>query len=102
MFSTKYRLVEIADRKRYNPLYEDAEGSICYLAYFKVGERGWFLYEAEDDFFAPAHRLHTSEVQSVELIEDDDGVVIKVNVQTKNATYKFEVYNPEEASDVAS
>lgn len=89
MFNTKYRLVEIADRKRYNPLYEDAEGSICYLAYFKVGERGWFLYEVEDDFFAPAHRMHTSEVQSVEFT-DNGGVIVK----TKNATYKFAVIIP--------
>lgn len=27
---------------------DDMEGSICYLAYFNVGERGWFLYEAND------------------------------------------------------
>lgn len=89
MFDAKYRLTEIADRKRYNPLYEAAEGSVCYLAYFKTGERGWFLYEVDDDFLAPVHRMHTSEVQNVEFTENG-GVIVK----TKNATYKFALIIP--------
>lgn len=48
MYNKKYRLIEIDRSDENKNVRDDMEGSICYLAYFNVGERGWFLYEAND------------------------------------------------------
>lgn len=67
MYDRKYRITSIEQFNRYNPIYRDIEGSLCYPAYLKVGERGWLLYERKD-WIDPVHRVHTSEVKSVEFI----------------------------------
>lgn len=48
-----------------NPAYDGMEGRICYPAYLNVGERGWILYEREDEPSCYPHRLHTSIIQDV-------------------------------------
>lgn len=83
MHSKKYKLVKIEELRRHNPLYDGIEGCTCYLAYLKVGERGWILYQ-KNDYDWP-HRIHTSIVQ--EVIYEDDRVI----VQTENTRFTFEV-----------
>ena len=82
MYSKKYIIKKIEELRRHNPLYDDVEGSICYLAYLKVGERGWFLHhKGEYDW---PHRIHTSIVQEV-LHEGN-----QVTVMTENTRFTFE------------
>lgn len=88
----KYRAIEVDSKKR-RYLHIAVEGSVCYLAYFKVGERGWFLYE-DDDPFSPPHRIHTSEVQEVNLIIDNEDTIVEVI--TENTTYKFKQIQSED------
>ena len=83
MYSKKYILRKIEEFHRHNSIYDDMEGCICYPAYFRVGERGWFLYERE--FERWPHRIHTSIVQEV-LYEND-----QVIVRTENTRFTFEV-----------
>ena len=54
MYNKKYRLTNIIT-ETYNPIHEDLTDKICYLAYFNVGERGWFLYQPNSwfDTFCP-------------------------------------------------
>ena len=83
MYNKKYILKNIEEFRRHNPIYEDVEGSICYLAYLKIGERGWFLHQ-KNDYDWP-HRVHTSIVQ--EVLYDDDRII----VGTENTRFTFEV-----------
>lgn len=80
MYSKKYLLENIEEFNGHNYVYDEAENSTCYLAYLKVGERGWFLYE--DDWFG-CHRMHTSTIQNVEYNDD------KIIVETKNTRLTF-------------
>ena len=81
-YDKKYCLEKIEELNLHNPIYDEIEGATCYLAYLNVGERGWFLHEPKS-WFGSAHRVHTSEVQSVEYI---DGYVI---VETRNTIFTF-------------
>ena len=83
MYSKKYRLEKIEEFNKHNPIYDDIEGSVCYPAYFNVGERGWFLW-VENDWIG-AHRIHTSTVKNVVYAND---VII---VETKNTRFLFRV-----------
>ena len=86
MYDKKYIIEKIEEFNKHNYIYENMEGSICYPAYFKVGEGGWFLYEAEDSLHITAvHRIHTTEIKSVEYIDD---VII---VETQNTRLTFRV-----------
>ena len=82
MYSKKYRLEKIEEFNKHNPVYDDAEGAVCYLAYFNVGERGWFLCDY-DDWFNAVHRIHTSTVKSVEYLDS------QVIVETQNTRFTF-------------
>lgn len=83
MHSKKYRLEKVEEFGRHNPLYEDIAGHVCYLAYLKVGERGWILHhKSEYDW---PHRIHTSVVQAVKYKDD------RVIVMTENTKFTFEV-----------
>ena len=82
MYSKKYILEKVEEFNGHNYIYDDIEGTICFPAYFNVGERGWFLWLA-NDWFARAHRIHTSIIQSVEYIDD---VII---VKTENTRFVF-------------
>jgi hypothetical protein len=82
MYNKKYVLESITEFNKHNPLYDDMEGSTCYLAYFNVGERGWFLWEA-NDWFGDTHRIHTSEVKEVEYRDN------QVVVTTQNTKFVF-------------
>ena len=82
MYNKKYRLEKIEEFNKHNPIYEDAEGSTCYPAYFNVGEEGWFLCEY-DDWFVSMHRIRTSVVQSVEYLED------RIILTTQNTRFTF-------------
>lgn len=84
MYSKKYILKKIEELRRHNPLYDGIEGRICYLAYLKVGERGWILHE-EHEYLWP-HRIHTSVVQKVDYTHDN-----RVIVTTENTRFTFEV-----------
>ena len=86
MYNKKYRLDKVEEFNRHNPIYDDAEGCTCYLAYLNVGERGWFLYE-ENDWFSTPHRIHTSIVKDVEY--NDNQVV----VETQNTRLTFGLIN---------
>ena len=83
MYDKKYRLEKIEEFNHHNPIYDNIEDAACYLAYFKVGERGWFLWLEDFGFKEFAHRIHTSLVQSVEYIDD------MVVVGTENTKLTF-------------
>lgn len=89
-YNKKYRAVSVKTSEP-REVHNNVEGKICYPAYFKVGERGWFLCEMSDVLFpTPVHRIHTSTVQKVEYY--DNGLT----VYTENTTYEFaEVYDDE-------
>lgn len=53
-----------------NPVYDGMQGRVCYPAYLNLGERGWILYEREDEPGCYPHRLHTSIIQEVEYTDD--------------------------------
>lgn len=81
MYNKRYILEKIEEFNHYNLVYENVEGSICYLAYLNIGERGWFLYEDND--WLGCHKIHTSTVQNVEYNDD------KIIVETKNTRLTF-------------
>lgn len=85
MYNKKYRLVSVEEFNRPNPLYLDVKDALCFLVYFNVGERGWFLYELSNDWFDMPHRIHTSVVQSVEYTDK------QVVVVTENTRFVFEL-----------
>lgn len=84
MYDKKYILEEIEEFNGHNDIYDDIKGAVCYPAYFNIGERGWFLWESND--WIKAHRIHTSEVQSVTYIGDE-----KIIVTTKNTRFVFKL-----------
>ena len=86
MYNKKYYLERLEEFGQHNIIYDDIEGSICYLAYLNVGERGWFLYEISD-WFDSAHRIHTSIIKSVEYFND------KIVVETQNTRFTFRLIN---------
>lgn len=83
MYSKKYRIEKIEELNRPNPIYESIEGSLCYPAYFNIGERGWFLYIEDGGWYEYAHRIHTSIIKSVEYIDDT------IIVETQNTRFVF-------------
>lgn len=85
MYNKKYILEKIEEFNEHNYIYDDMEGNVCYLAYFKEGERGWFLHETNglESLFMSAHRIHTSTVENVEYLED------AVIVKTRNTRFTF-------------
>lgn len=87
MYSKKYRIEKIEGLNRHNFVYEDIEGSICYPAYFNVGERGWFLYIEDGGWYECTHRIHTSIIKSVEYIDDT------IIVITQNTRFVFRLVN---------
>ena len=86
MYNKKYRLLNIKT-ERENPMHAEILDKVCYLAYFKVGERGWFLCDIEEGF-DPVHRIQTSEVRSVQYTRGRGKQVV---VSTENTRYVFEV-----------
>ena len=84
MYNKKYRIDKIEEMNRHNPIYDDMEGCVCYPAYFNIGERGWFLYEA-DDWFTSAHRVHTSVIKNVEYTDN------KIFIETQNTKLTFKL-----------
>ena len=84
MYNKKYLLEDVEEFNNHNPIYDDMDGSICYLAYLNIGERGWFLYE---DNCLYCHRIHTSIINNVEYTDD------KVIVTTKNTKLTFKLIN---------
>lgn len=86
MYSKKFRLSNIRRQSQFNgEFYDSIKGKICYLGFFRIGERGWFLCDHEQGF-APVHRIHTSEVKGVKY--NENGQVI---VTTENTEYVFDV-----------
>ena len=83
VYDKKYRLEMIEEFNGHNYIYDDIEGSICYPAYFNVGERGWFLSLAE--WFDRAHRIHTSVIESVAYTEE------QIIVVTQNTKFTFKL-----------
>lgn len=85
-YNKKYTLDKIEEFNGHNPIYDEIElGSICYLAYLKSGERGWFLWESGDPF-DPPHRIHTSVIKDVEYTRGN-----QVIVTTQNTSFVFTV-----------
>lgn len=86
MYSKKFRLTDIRRQSERNKgFYDSIKGNICYLGFFKIGERGWFLVD-EMQGFEPVHRVHTSEVKDVKYEENGNIIVV-----TENTTYTFEI-----------
>ena len=83
MYSKKYRIDKIEQFGRYNPIYEDMEGRVCYPAYLHVGERGCILYERDDEWVRLPHRLHTSIIQNVEYVIGDELEIVITTEHTK-------------------
>lgn len=88
MYNKKYRLEKIEQFNRPNYIYLEMEGRLCYLVYFNVGERGWFLYETGDMFDDIPHRVHTSTVKNVEYTRGN-----QVIVTTQNTRFTFTLIN---------
>ena len=84
-FDKRYRVVSVESEK-YNPLHDEVRDAafVC-PAYFKVGERGWFLFMENLGYDYFAHRIHTSIVKSV-IYEGN-----RITVQTENTKYVFEI-----------
>ena len=81
MFDKKYFIVSM-ESDYINPLHIAVRDSVCcYPAYFKIGERGWFLIEDKDGF---TRKAHTSPVKRVVCEEN------RIIVQTVNTKYVFE------------
>lgn len=87
MYSKKYILEKIEEFNNHNPIYDDMQGCVCYLAYLNVGERGWFLYE-QNDWFSTPHRIRTSVIKNVEYICNN-----QVVVTTQNTKFIFTLIN---------
>lgn len=91
-FNKKYRAVSVK-AKEPRDIHDEIRGKICYPAYFKVGECGWFLCNVFDVSFPThdtLHRMSTSTVKRVEYY--DNGFT----VYTENTVYEFaEVYDDE-------
>lgn len=86
MYNKKYRCSKIEKfQNRNNPLHDMVINQVCYLAYLNVGERGWFLYEVNDDWYNSIHRVHTSEIKDVEYTDN------QVIVITENTKYVFDL-----------
>ena len=83
MYSKKYIIEKIEEFNHHNPIYDGVEGRVAYPAYFNVGERGWFLWIEDWLVKEFAHRIHTSDIQSVEYL--DDGII----VETENTRFTF-------------
>ena len=83
MYNKKYIVKKIEQFNRYNPIYENMEGHICYLAFLNVGERGYFLHETGLPYDYP-HRVHTSIIKNVEYVDN------QVIVTTQNTRLVFE------------
>ena len=83
MYNQRYRLTKLESNKR-TQMHEEIEGNICYLAYFNVGEVGWFLCDTRA-MFNPVHRIRTSIVNNV-LYADNQIIVV-----TENSKYTFEL-----------
>lgn len=84
MYSKKYRITSVEEIDGYNFMHDGMEGKICYPAYLKVGERGWFLYDTED-WCNPVHRIHTSPIEDVKYTDN------QIIVKTENTVYTFTV-----------
>lgn len=84
MFNKKYRLIEV-ESPNGSDVHRECLGKVCYLAYFNIGERGWFLCDTEESF-NPVHRIHTSNVRYVQHLRGNRVVVL-----TENTKYVFEV-----------
>ena len=81
--SKKYRAVSVITNEPHE-VHNNVQGKVCYPAYFKIGERGWFLCEMSEILFpTPVHRIHTSYVKNIELTEN--GFI----VHTENTRYEF-------------
>ena len=84
-FDKRYRVVSVESESG-NPLHADVKASaFCCPAYFKIGERGWFLFMEDRGYDYFAHRIHTSIVKSA-VYEGN-----RITVQTENTKYVFEV-----------
>lgn len=80
MYNTKYKIEKIEEFNRPNYIYLDMEGSICYPAYLKPGERGWMLVDTGDP---RPHRLHTTEIKDVKY----DGRLGTIVIETQNTRF---------------
>ena len=85
MYNKKYILEKIEQFHRPNPIYLEMEGRLCYLVYFNVKERGWFLYVNDDTFDYTPHRVHTSIVKDVQYLDN------QVIVTTQNTRFTFKL-----------
>ena len=88
MYSKKYRIEKIEEFNNeefnnHNPVYVGVEGRVAYPVYFKVGERGWFLWVEDYLVKEFVHRIHTSVVQNVVYTDD------KIFVTTQNTKFTF-------------
>lgn len=94
--SKKYR-VSVTTSGEPREVHDNVQGKVCYPAYFKVFERGWFLCEMSDVLFpTPVHRIHTSCVQNLELT--DKGFI----VHTANTKYEFTEITEDDGIDAES
>lgn len=84
MYNIKYRLEKIEEFNGHSPIYDDAKGSICYPAYFNIGERGWFLYIEDNGWHEYAHRIHTSVIKDVVYTRGN-----QIIVTTQNTKFTF-------------
>ena len=86
MYNKKYILEKIEEFNGHNEIYTDMQGSVCYLAYFNVGERGWFLQETDFDL---VHRICTSVVKSVTYYQNIEFSFDYIVVETNNTKLIF-------------
>ena len=80
MYNKKYYLDKIEEFHGHNPLYDNLEGKICYLAYLNIGESGWYLCE-DNDWFSTVHKIRTSTIQNVEYTRGNQVIVTTRNTK---------------------
>lgn len=90
MYSNKFILEKIEEFNHHNSIYDWMEGRIAYPAYFNVGERGWFLVIEDLEFKEFAHRIHTSIIQRIIYIRDNE-IIDSIIVTTENTRFTFKL-----------
>lgn len=75
----RYIIEDIHEKGRRNYRHDIILNCLCYLAYVKVGERAWILYQETHEYHP--HVCHLSTVQEV---RRSPGIL---TIETKNSIY---------------
>ena len=84
-FYNKFICTNVIELRNNNSIHTILNGKMCYIAYFKKGMRGIFIYESDfGEEYERLHKIVTSIVQDVTVIGED-----LITVTTENTIYTF-------------